>query len=808
MKRDSGVRTLLAWGASAALVACPGTRNPEAAPAPPAWQLVWHDEFDGPALDTTFWAQETGGDGWGNAELEYYTERGANTRIENGQLVIEARREAVSARDYTSARLKTRVDAGGAWQYGRIEARIQIPRGQGLWPAFWMLGNNCVQVGWPTCGEIDIMENIGREPPVVHGTVHGPGYSGARGVTSSFTLSSGAFADDFHVFAVEWAPDTIRWYVGDSLYRTITPRSVPGPWVYDHPFFIILNVAVGGYWPGSPDSTTIFPQTMRVDYVRVYQRATAAAEVWTTHALENVFRDTRPPPDAPTAIRLMAARGETESAQVVVRARGPRGPCLDSVRIEPSQLVDRRGHALGADGAGGVWADWVGYVRLTKNSDHTPDAELVRRAPDDFPDPLLEDPEIRVCPDSSQPALVRVAVPRTAAPGRYGGTVAVRAGANLLRTVPLTVDVMPVTLPPPDRPALRVTNWFSRQAIAAHHHVDEWSDAHWQLLRAYADDMRAHGQTMFETDLDLIGVSRAAGGSFTFDYSRFDRWVELFLSAGLRDIELMHLGRRTEPWAWTNPFEPLPRRAPIVGTTDSAEVPLEVFLKSLEHHLNQRGWLAHAFMHIADEPVPENVASWRALSRRAHAAAPRLKRIEAIQVPDLAGDLEIWVVVEDVLDRWYDSTYRARQQAGGMELWAYTSWLPQGAYANRLIDYPLLKTRLLPWVAQRYDLTGFLHWGLNQWPAGDPVDPSKGLFAPGDDFIVYPGRRGPRSSLRWEAFRDGVEDYGLFTLWLRRDPRAARAALSQVVPTFTTYPRDPAVLLAAHRQALSALARK
>src|SRR5207247_3591029 len=166
-----------------------------------------------------------------------------------------------------------------------------------------------------------------------------------------------------------------------------------------------------------------------------------------------------------------------------------------------------------------------------------------------------------------QPARFRVAWPRTAAPARDGGAVAVRAGATLPPTVSLTVAAMPVTLLPPDRPALPVTHWFSRQAIAAHHHVDEWSDAHWQLLRAYADDMRAHGQTMFETDLDLIGVSRAAGGSFTFDYSRFDRWVELFLSAGLRDIELMHLGRRTEPWAWTNPFEPLLGRAPIVGTT-------------------------------------------------------------------------------------------------------------------------------------------------------------------------------------------------------------------------------------------------
>jgi hypothetical protein len=198
---------------------------------------------------------------------------------------------------------------------------------------------------------------------------------------------------------------------------------------------------------------------------------------------------------------------------------------------------------------------------------------------------------------------------------------------------------------------------------------------------------------------------------------------------------------------------------PVAGGKDTTDVPLDTFLAALQRHLVERGWVDDAVLHVADEPIPENGESWRALSRRVHAAAPRLKRIEAIQVPDLGRDLEISVVEEKRLDWWYDG-YRARQRTGGMELWLYTSWLPQGAYANRLIDYPLLKTRILPWIAARYGATGLLHWGLNQWPQdGDSVDPNKGLFAPGDDFIIYPGRDGPRSSLRWEAFRDGVEDY-------------------------------------------------
>ena len=262
----------IALAAISPMLACGGDQQGPGGgnPLPLPWQLVWQDEFDGAALDTTKWVRETGGHGWGNNELEFYTDRVENSRLENGSLVIEARSEAFGNQAYTSARLKTQGLV--AWKYGRIEARIQIPRGQGLWPAFWMLGDNFSQVGWPACGEIDIMENIGREPGRVHGVVHGPNYSGANGIGGEYNLSTGAFADDFHVFAIEWHAAAMQWFVDGTLFRTVLPSDLPGPWVYDHPFFIILNVAVGGYWPGNPDSTTVFPQTMRVDYVRVYQQ--------------------------------------------------------------------------------------------------------------------------------------------------------------------------------------------------------------------------------------------------------------------------------------------------------------------------------------------------------------------------------------------------------------------------------------------------------------------------------------------------------------------------------------------------------
>jgi beta-glucanase (GH16 family) len=249
---------------------------------PTVWSLIWSDEFDGlngSGIDTSKWTMETGGNGWGNNELETYTNRTQNASLNNGSLVIKAIKETFTGtdgitRNFTSARLKTQAKFEQA--FGRFEARLKIPFGQGLWPAFWMLGNDISTSGWPTCGEMDIMENIGREPSTVHGTMHGPGYSGGNGISAAYSLPAGKnFSDDFHTFAVEWEPNVARFYVDGILYKTRTPADLPAgaKWVFDHPFFILLNVAVGGTWPGSPDSTTTFPQTMQVDYVRVYQRS-------------------------------------------------------------------------------------------------------------------------------------------------------------------------------------------------------------------------------------------------------------------------------------------------------------------------------------------------------------------------------------------------------------------------------------------------------------------------------------------------------------------------------------------------------
>ena len=249
-------------------------------PAKSDWVLTWSDEFNGAngsLPDAAKWEIQNGGGGWGNRELQYYTSRNRNVRVEDGKLVLEALREKFVGADgvetsYTSGRIQTKGKF--SQQYGRFEARIKVPYGRGIWPAFWLLGDDYSTAGWPTCGEIDIMENVGSEPAIIHSTLHGPGYSAGDALTSSFTLPKGRVSGRFHVFAAEWEPDEIRFYVDNHLYATRTPSDLPSGkrWVYDHPFFVIFDLAVGGSLPSNPDASTVFPQKMLVDYVRVYAR--------------------------------------------------------------------------------------------------------------------------------------------------------------------------------------------------------------------------------------------------------------------------------------------------------------------------------------------------------------------------------------------------------------------------------------------------------------------------------------------------------------------------------------------------------
>jgi beta-glucanase (GH16 family) len=243
---------------------------------PGSWSVVWSDEFEGAAgdpPDATRWAHQIGGSGWGNEELQYYTDSTNNAALDGeGHLVITARAEEMMGNAYTSARLTTQGLFARA--YGRFEARLKLPVGQGLWPAFWILGDDFDQVGWPMSGEIDIMEESGRNPSTIFGTVHGPANGKLDVPAGRGTSVTGGGDADFHVYAVEWDPANIVFLIDDRPYFQVTPGRRPtyARWVWDHPFFIILNLAVGGLFPGPPDATTVLPQTLVVDYVRVSER--------------------------------------------------------------------------------------------------------------------------------------------------------------------------------------------------------------------------------------------------------------------------------------------------------------------------------------------------------------------------------------------------------------------------------------------------------------------------------------------------------------------------------------------------------
>jgi beta-glucanase (GH16 family) len=256
-----------------------GENNPTGTDSPDSiYVLVWSDEFNSDVIDPNKWEYEVNADGGGNNELQYYTDRLLNSWIEDTVLVIQALKENYTGpggtREYTSARMRTKNK--GDWKYGKFEIRAKLPYGKGLWPAIWLLPTDWVYGGWAASGEIDIMELIGNNPAKVYGTLHyGGTYPANVHTGASYVLSEGTFASDYHIFTLEWEPTQMRWYVDGLLYQTQTAWYTEGhnyPAPFDQRFHLILNVAVGGNWPGNPDETTLFPQQMEVDYVRVYQK--------------------------------------------------------------------------------------------------------------------------------------------------------------------------------------------------------------------------------------------------------------------------------------------------------------------------------------------------------------------------------------------------------------------------------------------------------------------------------------------------------------------------------------------------------
>jgi hypothetical protein len=329
------------------------------------------------------------------------------------------------------------------------------------------------------------------------------------------------------------------------------------------------------------------------------------------------------------------------------------------------------------------------------------------------------------------------------------------------------------------------------------------------MLREYARLFRSYHQNVVTVSPALCEIWVEADGSHSYDWTRFDRWCELFLAEGVRRLNITHLGgRKTGDWECPE-FVLSDRPATLRATGGATTVPLEGFLERLQAHLEDKGWLELTNQHIADEPIPVNVESWKQCSDRVHRAAPKLKRMDAIHVPDLRGFCELCVPQLNYFDQWRDQWLKWRQ-AGEYELWFYIAWVPQGRYPNRLIDLETIKPRVVHWMGYLEGATGYLHWGLNHWSI--PF----GTFAPGDEWIVWPGRDGPNSSLRYEAQRDGLEDCEY--LWMleaaqgevirRLDAKGfaaddrSREIGRRVVRSMTDYTRSSAELQAAREEVL------
>lgn len=537
--------------------------------------------------------------------------------------------------------------------------------------------------------------------------------------------------------------------------------------------------------------------------------------LWAVDALVKVFPDTSASPTAMVVV-LRGAANEFLSGQVAVRAgRDVKGV---SVRWERSLRHEERDYTIPA---GAARARFVGFIPIARNTPNTPEGRLVRKAPCEIPDPLLETEKVDLAAGRAQPIWLTVHVPANAPPGEYRGRLAV-GNEDVAQSIEVMLEVYPFILPN-DR-HLWVTNWFDPGRIARFHNVDPGSEQYWSILERYGRNMAEHRQNVVLTRPSLVKVFREGDGRLSFDYADLDRWVEMFMKAGACErIEIGHVAHHGKGGWGSSEFVLNTISATDRATGKRVSLPpekgLSPLLADLERHLAERGWLDRAMIHVGDEPAVHNLESWRKASEFIRRAAPRIPRIEAIESRDFAGALEIWVPKLNYLTGWLDA-YRTAQGDGG-ELWFYTCLHPQGYYPNRLLDYPLVGTRIMHWLNWRYRLDGYLHWGWNFW-TDDPFTKPHDRLPPGDNNIVYPGKDGPLDSIRWEMMRAGIQDYELFHLLTEKTRRVAErlgeAAESidprqrsdeicgRIVESFSDYERDPAAFREVRRMLLEEIA--
>ncbi len=521
--------------------------------------------------------------------------------------------------------------------------------------------------------------------------------------------------------------------------------------------------------------------------------------IWVLDSLFKVFPTTLPPENTNNTIQLSCAANEWESSQIAIRSEMP----IQELRVQAGELKNEKSNKVLP--AQNIRCNFIGFIPIEHNTRQTPGDEIICEAPAKVPDVLLPDESLSLPANHTQPVWITIHVPKNTPPGMYKGEVIIQADETH-KTIPIELNIYDFELP--EARHLLVTNWFNANNIAEAHEKELYSDEFFNVLEAYAHNMAEHRENVFLVSPRTINVFREKDGNLTYDYSTFDRFVETFLNAGVKDrIEISHVAHHGEG-GWSSKEIMLSEiSAKDRETGKSIKLPPEEglgpLLSDLQTHLTEKGWLSRSMIHVCDEPAAHNIDQWHKASEFVHHYAPLIKRIDAIETIYFHNALEIWVPKLNHLRNWYPWFKNAQQE--GYEMWYYICLHPRGPFLNRFLDYPLYQTRLLHWLNYRYELDGYLHWGWNFW-RDDPFGPPAKRLPPGDTHIIYPGDNGPLNSIRWETQRDSIEDYEY--LWLltqkrkevaiqlgsaaeRFDPKARSLELSRrMIPDFVNYERD------------------
>jgi hypothetical protein len=477
--------------------------------------------------------------------------------------------------------------------------------------------------------------------------------------------------------------------------------------------------------------------------------------------LVRIFEDGYHCPEPRNAVDTFGIRGETVSAQCVLAAHS----ALSDVTVEITRMQhESKAVSLPPDA---VRWNFVGSVPVPQNTPGARQTHIIRAAPARFPEYLSEQRSPALSQGRYQSVWLTIRIPADAVPGLYKGTATVKTDHGTA-SLPLCLRVYPPQMP--DQRHLMVTFWYETSKFAKLHDAGEpYSEGFYKVLAAYAENMAAHRQNVFRINLSTIRATVSASGNLSFDFSRFDRWAEIFWKTGRMDRLETGFVAHHGPRHWEDSAVQLNDWSAVKeGTNETVAIPggdyLPQFLPAFEAHLRQMGWLEKTLFHIADEPAAWAVPQWRKASQMVRKYAPGLRRIDAIEATNFWGDLEVWVPKLPHIYSFFETYKKAQRE--GKELWYYMA-MPYEAFPNRFIDFPLIETRILYWLNYRFGLTGFLHWGFNIWTDNPFETMNRVTVGAGDAWTVYPKKGGLLDSVRWEETRNGLQDYEY--LWLLED---------------------------------------